>query len=215
MRKIVRRNTPIPTRKVQNFTTAFDGQDSMVIRVFEGDRMMARDNLPLGEVELTCVSRAPRDAPNVEVSFEVDVCSPSREHVTSGMVKSLTNYARPTTSSKLLLGVSVSSNKTIDSDEWLTSMQTRTPKHQPYSYEQRQSLLKPLANSPHQNNTAIYSRVPYKEIERLIMEAEYCYPDNPQHRRVREGCPTNIIAGSRSKRPHLSTRRAWGATSRL
>lgn len=142
MRKIVRRNTPIPTRKTQNFTTASDDQDSVVIRVFEGDRMMARDNLPLGEVELTCVSRAPRDAPNVEVSFEVDVCPPSHESSTSRMVTSLINYARPTTSSKLLLGVSVSSNKTIDCDAWLTCTQTRTRNHRPYSYEQHQSLLK-------------------------------------------------------------------------
>lgn len=75
MHKIVRRNTPLPTRKIQNLTTAYDNQDSMVIRVFEGDRMMSRDNYLLGEVELTDIPRAPRHGQIIEVSFEYDVCS--------------------------------------------------------------------------------------------------------------------------------------------
>lgn len=74
MDKVIRRNTPLPTRKIQNLTTAYDNQDSMVIRVFEGDRMMARDNYLLGEVELTGIPHAPRHVPIIEVSFEYDVC---------------------------------------------------------------------------------------------------------------------------------------------
>lgn len=74
MDKIVRRNTPLPTRKFQNLTTSYDNQDSMIIRVFEGDRMMARDNFLLGEVELTGIPYAPRHVPIIEVSFEYDVC---------------------------------------------------------------------------------------------------------------------------------------------
>jgi molecular chaperone DnaK (HSP70) len=73
MHKAIRRYTPIPSRKIQNFTTAYDNQESMLIRVFEGDRMMARDNVLLGELELTGIPRAPRHVPIVQVSFELDV----------------------------------------------------------------------------------------------------------------------------------------------
>ncbi|KAH8759889.1 heat shock protein 70 family [Diaporthe sp. PMI_573] len=72
MHKAIRRYTPIPSRRIQNFTTAYDNQESMLIRVFEGERMMARDNVLLGELELTGIPRAPRHVPIVEVSFELD-----------------------------------------------------------------------------------------------------------------------------------------------
>lgn len=78
MRKVIRRNMPMPTRKVQNLTTAYDDQDSMVIRVFEGDRMMARDNFLMGELELG-IPRATRHVPIIEVSFQLDVCPFSRQ----------------------------------------------------------------------------------------------------------------------------------------
>lgn len=79
MLKVVPRSVPIPNRRVRNFTTACDDQDSMVIRFFEGDRMMARDNLLLGEIELTGIPPAPRHVPIVEVLFAVDVCPLSRD----------------------------------------------------------------------------------------------------------------------------------------
>lgn len=73
MHKVTRRYTPTPTRKAQNLTTAHDNQESMLIRVFGGDHMMARDNLLLGELEVIGIPPAPRHVPIVEVSFEVDV----------------------------------------------------------------------------------------------------------------------------------------------
>lgn len=74
MRKIIPRGAHPPTRKVQNLTTAYDDQDSIVIRVLEGDRMMARDNFIMGELELTGIPRAPRHVPIIEVSFDLEVC---------------------------------------------------------------------------------------------------------------------------------------------
>lgn len=74
MRKIIPRGTHPPTRKVQNLTTAYDDQESMVIRILEGDRMMSSDNSVLGELELTGIPRAPRHVPIIEVSFDLDVC---------------------------------------------------------------------------------------------------------------------------------------------
>lgn len=73
MEKITRRYTPIPTRQAQNLTTAYDNQESMLIRVFAGDRMMARYNWFAGKLELTGIPPAPRHVPIVEVSFELDV----------------------------------------------------------------------------------------------------------------------------------------------
>lgn len=86
MHKAIRRYTPIPSRKIQNLTTAYDNQESMLIRVFDGDRMMARDNVLLGELELTGIPRAPRHVPIVEVSFELDVSTPDPEDGTSTAV---------------------------------------------------------------------------------------------------------------------------------
>lgn len=85
MHKVVPRWLPIPKRRVQNLTTAYDNQDSMAIRFFEGDRMMARDNLLLGEIELTGIPRAPRHVPIVEISFDVDVCLLLQKFVDSKM----------------------------------------------------------------------------------------------------------------------------------
>lgn len=93
MHKIAPRRIPIPTRRIQNFTTAYDNQDSMVLRIFEGDRMMARDNLLLGEIELTGIPQAPRHVPIVEISFEVDVCHLFRNDMHSRMTTCLTKVA--------------------------------------------------------------------------------------------------------------------------
>ncbi|KAG6354704.1 hypothetical protein INS49_004722 [Diaporthe citri] len=124
MHKIVPRRVPIPKRRVQNLTTAYDDQDSMVIRFLEGDRMMARDNLLLGEIELTGIPRAPRHVPVVEISFEVD------------SLNILKVIAR-------CLGTNIEASAIF-------------------------------------NNTAVISGVPYKDIEQLAFEAEYCYPDKSQ-----------------------------------
>lgn len=95
MRKIFPRSVPIPTRRAQNLTTAYDGQDSMVIRFFEGDRMMARDNLLLGEIELTGIPQAPRHVPIVEISLEVDVCPLLQEFMDSKVTEKLLKLSSP------------------------------------------------------------------------------------------------------------------------
>ncbi|KAL1860352.1 hypothetical protein Daus18300_009265 [Diaporthe australafricana] len=93
MRKIIRRNTPVPTRKTENFTTAYDDQDSMIIRVFEGEHMMAKDDWLLGEFELAGIPRAPQGEPRIEVSFEVDADSNLRAtaHYPDNTASSLNN----------------------------------------------------------------------------------------------------------------------------
>ena len=72
MTKIIERNTTIPAKKSQVFSTAEDNQSSVGIKVYQGERTMARDNKLLGEFLLDGIAPAPRGMPQIEVSFDVD-----------------------------------------------------------------------------------------------------------------------------------------------
>jgi molecular chaperone DnaK len=70
--KLIDRNTTIPTRKGQIFSTAADGQTSVEIHVVQGERALAKDNFTLGRFQLTGIPPAPRGIPQIEVSFDID-----------------------------------------------------------------------------------------------------------------------------------------------
>ncbi|MGB7035246.1 MAG: Hsp70 family protein, partial [Xanthobacteraceae bacterium] len=70
--RLIDRNTTIPTKKSQVFSTAEDGQTAVTIRVFQGEREMAADNKILGQFDLVGIPGAPRGVPQIEVTFDID-----------------------------------------------------------------------------------------------------------------------------------------------
>jgi molecular chaperone DnaK len=72
MTKMIDRNTTIPTKKTQTYSTAEDNQNAVTIRVFQGEREMAADNKLLGQFDLVGIPAAPRGVPQIEVTFDID-----------------------------------------------------------------------------------------------------------------------------------------------
>jgi molecular chaperone DnaK len=72
LEKLIERNTAIPTKRSELFSTAEDNQPSVLIQVYQGEREFARDNKPLGTFELTGIAPAPRRVPEIEVTFDID-----------------------------------------------------------------------------------------------------------------------------------------------
>ncbi|MBS5965861.1 MAG: molecular chaperone DnaK [Finegoldia magna] len=91
--KLIERNTTIPTKKSQVFTTAADGQTSVEIKVLQGEREMAADNTLLGQFNLTEIPAAPRGVPQIEVTFDIDangIVNVSAKDLGSGKQQAIT-----------------------------------------------------------------------------------------------------------------------------
>ncbi|MCI4371208.1 MAG: molecular chaperone DnaK [Thermoplasmata archaeon] len=94
--KLIERNTTIPTRKSETFTTAADNQPSVEVHVLQGERAMAADNVSLGRFYLTGMPPAPRGVPKIEVTFDIDangILNVSAKDVATGKTEKLTIMA--------------------------------------------------------------------------------------------------------------------------
>jgi molecular chaperone DnaK len=91
--KLIERNTTIPTKKTETFSTAADGQTSVEIHVLQGEREMARDNRTLGKFHLVGIPSAPRGVPQVEVTFDIDangILNVSAKDLATGKTQAIT-----------------------------------------------------------------------------------------------------------------------------
>jgi molecular chaperone DnaK len=93
MTKLIERNTTIPTKKTETFSTAADNQTSVEIHVLQGEREMSRDNRTLGKFHLVGIPAAPRGMPQVEVTFDIDangILNVSAKDTATGKVQNIT-----------------------------------------------------------------------------------------------------------------------------
>jgi molecular chaperone DnaK len=88
MTKLISRNTTIPTKKSQVFSTAADGQTAIEVKIFQGERELVRDNKLLGNFNLVGIPPAPKGVPQIEITFDIDAGAPTFSTPSDGFLTS-------------------------------------------------------------------------------------------------------------------------------
>ena len=88
MTKLISRNTTIPTKKSQVFSTAADGQTAIEVKIFQGERELVRDNKLLGNFNLVGIPPAPKGVPQIEIIFDIDAGAPTFSTFSDGFLTS-------------------------------------------------------------------------------------------------------------------------------
>ncbi len=152
--KLIERNTTIPTKKSQVFSTAADNQTAVTVRVFQGERAMATDNKLLGQFDLVGIPPAPRGVPQVEVSFDIDA---------NGIVH--VNAKDLGTGKEQSIKITASTNLSKDEVE---KMRQEAEKHESEDKERREK-----ADVLNQADTLVYTAENlFKDIEGKVDEAK-------------------------------------------
>ena len=138
MTKLIERNTTIPTTKSQTFSTAEDNQQSVGIKVYQGERSLARDNKLLGEFMLEGIAPAPRGMPQIEVTFDVDA---------NGIMHVSAKDK----------GTGREQNITIKSDGGLSDADIEKMKKEAEAHAEEDKKLKDLADARNDADMLIYS----------------------------------------------------------
>ena len=89
MTKLISRNTTIPTKKSQVFSTAADGQTAIEVKIYQGERELVRDNKLLGNFNLVGIPPAPKGVPQIEITFDIDAGA----YIVSGILSGFRSYA--------------------------------------------------------------------------------------------------------------------------